>query len=93
MYRITGGYVALVVEFADHIVVVEGPEGDERARAIMAEARRVIPGKPIKYVVNTHHHFDHASGLPAFAAERVTIVTHENNRTLFNRAFNGSGKG
>jgi glyoxylase-like metal-dependent hydrolase (beta-lactamase superfamily II) len=88
VYRITGGYVALAVEFADHIVIIEGPENDARARAIIAEARKVIPNKSIKYVVNTHHHSDHAGGLPAFAAEGAVIVTHQNNQPLFERAFN-----
>ncbi len=45
-----------------------------------------MPNKPIKYLVNTHHHFDHASGVRTYAAEGVTIVTHEINRPYFERA-------
>ena len=69
VYRITGGYVALAVEFKDHVVVLEGGQNEARGMAVIAEAKRVIPNKPIRYVVNTHAHFDHASGLAPFAAE------------------------
>ena len=49
-------------------------------------SEKASPNKPIKYLVNTHHHFDHASGVRAYAAEGVTIVTHEVNRPYFERA-------
>ena len=52
----------------------------------MAEVKKLVPNKPIKYLVNTHHHFDHSPGLRAYAAEGVTIVTHEVNRPYFERA-------
>ena len=89
VYRITGGYVALAVEFSDHIVIFEGgPQSEARALAIMAEARRVIPNKPIRYSILSHHHFDHSSGLPAVVAEGVTIITHENNKAFLEKALN-----
>ncbi len=87
VYRITGGYVALAVEFKDHVVVLEGGQNEARGQAVIAEARRLIPGKPIRYVVNTHAHFDHAGGLSPFAAEGITIITHENNRAFLEKAF------
>ena len=69
VYRITGGYVSLAVEFKDHVVVLEGGESEARGLAVIAETKRLIPNKRIKYVVNTHPHFDHASGLATFAAD------------------------
>jgi glyoxylase-like metal-dependent hydrolase (beta-lactamase superfamily II) len=54
--------------------------------AVMAEVKKLVPSKPIKYLVNTHHHFDHSGGIRAYAAEGVTIVTHEANRSYFERA-------
>jgi glyoxylase-like metal-dependent hydrolase (beta-lactamase superfamily II) len=48
----------------------------------VAEAKNLAPNKPIKYVVNTHHHFDHAGGLGAFAAEGATIITHDSNKAF-----------
>jgi glyoxylase-like metal-dependent hydrolase (beta-lactamase superfamily II) len=68
--------------------------GDRRAARRTAlrgrdcsEVKKLIPGKPIKYVVNTHHHFDHSSGIRAYAAEGAIIVTHEVNRPLYERAL------
>jgi glyoxylase-like metal-dependent hydrolase (beta-lactamase superfamily II) len=89
VYRITGGYVALAVEFKDHIVVLEGGQSEARGKAVIAEAKRVIPNKPIRYVANTHAHFDHASGLAPFAAEGVTIITHRNNKGYLEKALSG----
>jgi glyoxylase-like metal-dependent hydrolase (beta-lactamase superfamily II) len=87
VYRITGGYIALAVEFKDHIVVLEGGQSEARGLAVIAEARRAIPNKPIRFVVNTHAHFDHSSGLAPFAAEGVTIITHQNNRDFLEKAL------
>jgi glyoxylase-like metal-dependent hydrolase (beta-lactamase superfamily II) len=76
VWRIRGAYNALAVEFADHVVLFEpGPQNDARAQAIIAETKRVIPGKPIRYGVISHHHFDHTGGIAAVVAEGVTIVT------------------
>jgi glyoxylase-like metal-dependent hydrolase (beta-lactamase superfamily II) len=80
VYLILPGYAALAVDFKDYIVVIEGPQSEARGTAIIAEAKKVIPNKPIKYVVNTHIHFDHSSGLRAFVAEGSTILTHQINK-------------
>lgn len=87
VYRITGGYVALAVEFRDHVVVLEGGQPEARGLAVIGEVKRLFPNKPIRYVVNTHAHFDHSGGLAPFAAEGVTIITHDNNRTFLEKAL------
>jgi glyoxylase-like metal-dependent hydrolase (beta-lactamase superfamily II) len=88
VFRINGAYNALAVEFADHIVIFEpGPQNEARALAIIAEAKRVIPNKPIRYGVISHHHFDHTSGLPAVVAEGITIVTPAVNKTFLETAL------
>jgi glyoxylase-like metal-dependent hydrolase (beta-lactamase superfamily II) len=89
VYRLNGAYNAMAIEFKDHIVLFEGgPQSEARAMAIIAEARKVIPNKPIRYSILTHHHFDHSSGLPALVAEGVTIITHDANKAFFERALN-----
>ena len=82
-----GSHNSVVIEMKDHLVVVEGPLNEERAVAVMAEARSLAPGKPIKYVVASHHHFDHSGGLRAFAAEGVTVVTHDSSRAFLEQAL------
>ena len=61
VYRITGGYVSLAVEFKDHVVVLESGPSEARALAVIAEVKRLFPAKRIKYVVSTHPHFDHSA--------------------------------
>jgi len=86
-WLITGGYAAIVGDYKDYIVVVEGPQNDMRAAQIIAEAKRLVPNKPIKYVINTHAHFDHSGGLRAFVAEGATIITHQINKPYYEKIF------
>jgi glyoxylase-like metal-dependent hydrolase (beta-lactamase superfamily II) len=88
VFRITGAYNALAVEFADHVVLFEpGPQNEARGQAIIAETKKVIPNKPIRYGVISHHHFDHTGGLSAVVAEDITIVTPEVNKAFLERAL------
>jgi len=73
---------SVLVEFADHLVLVETPQHEERSAAVFAKAKELRPGKPIKYVINTHHHFDHSGGIRTAIAEGATIITHEGNKAF-----------
>lgn len=91
LYRLTtgaGSYDSLIVEFDDYIMMLEAGQSQDRALAYVAETRRLIPGKPIRYVMNTHPHSDHTGGLPVLVAEGATIITQANNREFFERALN-----
>ncbi|MGH6693148.1 MAG: MBL fold metallo-hydrolase, partial [Gammaproteobacteria bacterium] len=78
---------SLAVEFRDYVAVVEAPFSEERALAVIAETKTLVPSKPIRYLINTHHHFDHSSGIRPFVADGVTIVTHRINTEYFNRVL------
>jgi len=78
-----GSHNSVAIEFKDFIGLVEAPLNDARTNAVIAEAKRVIPNKPIRYVLNTHHHWDHSGGIRAAAAEGATIVTHASNDDFF----------
>ena len=86
-YLAGGTHHSVLIEMKDYVVVVEGPQNDERAIAVIAEVKKLVPTKPIKYVVNSHHHFDHSGGLGAFVAEGVTIITHAINKPFFEQAL------
>jgi glyoxylase-like metal-dependent hydrolase (beta-lactamase superfamily II) len=89
VFKIGGNYVSLAVDMGDHILVVESGQSDARGMAVMAAARQAIPNKPIRFVVNSHPHFDHASGLAAAVAEGATILTHRNNEQVLERLLAG----
>jgi len=88
VWFLTGGApMSVLVEFSDHVVVIEAPQDDARTEATIAAVKRAMPTKPIRYVVNTHHHFDHSGGLRGYVAEGITILTHEKNKPYFEQIF------
>jgi glyoxylase-like metal-dependent hydrolase (beta-lactamase superfamily II) len=89
VFKIGGNYTSLAVDMGDYILVVESGQSDERGRAVMAAAKQAIPNKPIRFVVNSHPHFDHASGLAAAVAEGATILTYHSNEEVLERLLSG----
>jgi glyoxylase-like metal-dependent hydrolase (beta-lactamase superfamily II) len=87
VYLITGGYAAIAVDFKDSIVVIESGQSEARGLAVLAEAKKLFPGKPIKYVINTHSHIDHSSGLRAVVAEGATILTYQLNKAYLEKTL------
>jgi glyoxylase-like metal-dependent hydrolase (beta-lactamase superfamily II) len=87
VYLITGGYAVIAVDFKDYIALIECGQTEARGLAVIAEAKRLFPNKPIKYVINTHSHIDHSSGLRAFVAEGSTILTHQVNKAYLEKTL------
>ncbi len=75
------------VEFRDYVVIVEGIGSEARSLEVMDEIARAIPNKPIRYVINTHAHYDHSGGLRPYVAKGATVVTHERNKPFFEKAW------
>lgn len=82
-YLTIGNPRSVAVEFRDHVVVVEGPSNDGQTYATTGWVQKNIPNKPIRYLVNTHHHFDHSGGLRGYVAQGIPIITHEINKPYF----------
>jgi len=78
---------SLVIEFKDFITVIEAPLTEQRSQFVIAEAKRLAPNKPIKYLFSTHHHFDHSGGLRTYVAEGTTIVTADVNKAYYEQLF------
>ena len=82
-----GTHHSVLIEQRDHLVVVEAPLNEARSQAVIAKAREIAPGKPIRYLVNTHAHFDHSGGVRSYVAEGATIVTHADNIAYYRQAW------
>jgi glyoxylase-like metal-dependent hydrolase (beta-lactamase superfamily II) len=88
VWYLTGGtHHSVAVEFRNYVVLVECPQNEERAMAVLDAVRKTIPNKPIRYVVNTHHHFDHSGGLRACVAEGATIITQGENKPYYEKVW------
>jgi glyoxylase-like metal-dependent hydrolase (beta-lactamase superfamily II) len=91
IWRLTTGqnsYDSIIIDFKEYIMMLEAGDGEARALAYIDAAKKLIPNKPIRYVMNTHPHSDHTGGLPAMVAEGATIITHKNNQEFFERGLN-----
>src|SRR4029450_13358718 len=87
VWTVPGNAKSIAIEFRDHVAVVDAPENEARSVAVIDAVRKAIPGKSIRYVVNTHHHFDHSGGLRTSAAEGATIVTHAANIPYYQQVW------
>ncbi|HUQ95137.1 MAG TPA: MBL fold metallo-hydrolase [Bryobacteraceae bacterium] len=76
---------SVAIEFKNYIAVVEAPLDERRNLAVIEEVVRLIPNKPIRFLVNTHQHFDHVGGLRAYMHIGATIITHWKNLNFYIR--------
>ena len=75
VHKIMGSsHATIVVEMADHLIAIEGPLYEARTAPVVKAIKDKFPNKPIRYVIPTHHHLDHAGGIRAFMATGATLV-------------------
>jgi glyoxylase-like metal-dependent hydrolase (beta-lactamase superfamily II) len=75
-----GGNIAASVG-EDGIVLVDDEFAPLAPKIAAALKSLGITDKPVRYVINTHYHFDHTGGNAPFAGEGSTVIAHDNVRT------------
>jgi glyoxylase-like metal-dependent hydrolase (beta-lactamase superfamily II) len=78
-----GSHHSVAIAFDDHVAVIEAPLNEARSLAVIDEVYRLMPDKPIRFIVTTHHHWDHLGGLRAYVHEGATVITHESNKPYY----------
>lgn len=87
-----GSHNSVAIEMKDHMVLVETPLNDGRSGAVMAQVKQLAAGKPIRYMINSHNHFDHSGGVRTAVAEGATIVTQAGNKVYFEKILANPNK-
>jgi glyoxylase-like metal-dependent hydrolase (beta-lactamase superfamily II) len=85
-----GSHNSVLVEYSTYLAMIEAPLDEARSLAVISEARKLAPNKPIKYLINTHHHFDHSGGVRTYVAEGATIITNEINKGYYEQVLEES---
>ena len=76
---------SVAVEFEDYVAVIEAPLDEPRNLTVIEEVVRLVPTKPIRFLVNTHQHHDHIGGLRTYMHIGATIITHWMNYDFYTR--------
>jgi glyoxylase-like metal-dependent hydrolase (beta-lactamase superfamily II) len=82
-----GSHNSVLLEYPSYLVMIEAPLSEARSLAVIEEAKKLAPNKPIKYLINTHNHFDHAGGVRTYVAEGATVITNEMNIAFYEKAW------
>lgn len=80
-----GSHHSALIEFSDHLMLIDAPQSEARTLAVIARAKQTVPNKPLTQLVTTHHHFDHTAGLRAAIAEGMDVITHAGNKEWVER--------
>jgi glyoxylase-like metal-dependent hydrolase (beta-lactamase superfamily II) len=78
---------AVLIEFRDYVAVVEAHDSETVSLAAIEAVRKLVPSKPIRYIINTHSHFDHSGGLRTYVAEGARVITHRDNIPFYEQVW------
>jgi hypothetical protein len=82
-----GGANNLIVNLKDGLAVFDAPVDEGQSKWVIDAAKAKYPGKPVKYLVLTHHHMDHTGGMRAFAAEGATVIVPAPDKAYFEQVI------
>jgi glyoxylase-like metal-dependent hydrolase (beta-lactamase superfamily II) len=77
----------LIVAMKDYLIVFDAPYGELQSRWVIDAAKAKYPGKPIKYLVLTHHHMDHTGGMRTYVAEGATLLVPSQSFEYFEKVL------
>lgn len=84
IFHITGTtHHNLVVVGPDSLAVFEAPFYGARSKEVLAALRRRWPGKPVQYLILTHHHTDHIGGMIEYVKAGAQLVVAAANENFF----------
>jgi len=75
----------LIVNLKDGLAIFDAPVGEVQSKWVIDAAKAKYPGKPIKYLILTHHHMDHTGGMRTYAAEGATIIVPSPDKAYFEK--------
>ncbi len=82
-----GTHNTLFIATNNYLIAVEAPNDDGQAIQSIDMAKKRYPGKPIRYLILTHHHVDHVGGMRSYAAEGATIVVGKGDGEYFRKVL------
>jgi glyoxylase-like metal-dependent hydrolase (beta-lactamase superfamily II) len=86
VYLLGGGPAnSYMVEFSDFVAVFEAPGNETRSLSVIETISKLAPGKPIRWLISSHPHFDHIGGIRTYLHIGATIVAHMKNIAFLNR--------
>jgi len=82
---------SVVIEMDTYLVIFEAPIHERLSEWMIRESKKRYPGKPIKYLMLTHHHWDHTSGARTYVAEGATVIVGKGEKEHLARMFSAPG--
>jgi glyoxylase-like metal-dependent hydrolase (beta-lactamase superfamily II) len=82
-----GSHNGLIVAMRNYLIVFDAPINAWQSRFTINAAKVKYPGKPIRYLVLTHHHTDHTGGARTYVAEGASVIVPSPDKAFFQRVF------
>lgn len=79
-------------DMGDAVLLIDMGASEADGRNLLAEVKRTVPGKPVKWVVMTHLHGDSNGGFNALMPTDVTVIVNERAIPSFGGLVRGAGK-
>lgn len=88
VHHVVGGsHNSLIVEMSDFLVIFDAPVTDAQSAWVMSTVKSRFPNKPVRWVVLTHHHMDHAGGVRGLLVDGGTLVVGAPGRAHFQKVL------